>query len=273
MRILNSFTALLLCSSIVLAQEKESKPLDWQAGPSIGKMASISSIKLPEGYQFLGPEDTKLYTEASGNIATGQEIGLIINPDTDLIAYFDFNPIGYVKDDEKDQLDPVKMLKSHQEGQERANEVLRARGLRELEVIDWVKEPFYNEETQNLEWCLSLRAKGSDRIFANHNIRILGRHGVTKIVVPAGVDELETLIPELATLLEGYEYQTGNRYAEFTKGDKIAKYGLTALVAGGAAAAALKSGMLKPLLKGLGIAAIAITSFFRKIFGRKKEDD
>ena len=84
------------------------------------------------------------------------------------------------------------------------------------------------------------------------------------------IDELDTAIPELAELLESYEYAQGNRYAEYRKGDKVAKYGLTALVAGGAAAVALKSGFFKYIWKGLVIGAIAVSSFFKKMFKKDK---
>lgn len=274
MRLIKVMLFILLSSSAAWAQEAdEPAPISWQEGPIEGKMADVSTINLPEGYYFLGPEDTKRITEAMGNISTGREIGMINCPSNNLTAFFEFDPIGYVKDDEKDELDPVTMLQTHKEGQEHANEVLRQRGLPELEVVGWIKEPFYNEETQNLEWCLSVKKKGTEEIFANHNVRILGRHGVTEIVVPADINELNSIIPELAKILEGYEYQEGNRYAEFKKGDKIAKYGLTALVAGGAAAVALKSGLLKPILKWLGIAAVAMAGFLRKLFRRNKSND
>ena len=58
--------------------------------------------------------------------------------------------------------------------------------------------------------------------------------------------------------------------AEFQPGDKVAKYGLAALVAGGAAAAVVKG---KGLFKIIGIAILAglaaVGSFFKKIFGKK----
>ncbi len=70
------------------------------------------------------------------------------------------------------------------------------------------------------------------------------------------------------------DFKEGNRYADFDpKVDKVAAYGLTALVAGGALAAAAKLGFLKLLWVGIlaakkfvliGIAAIV--AFFRRLF-------
>ena len=76
--------------------------------------------------------------------------------------------------------------------------------------------------------------------------------------------------------LSGYSYQSGNSYAEYRPGDKIAKYGLSALVIGGAAVGAAKLGLLTWLIvflkkgwKLLVIGFAAVASFFRKLFTRK----
>ena len=44
-------------------------------------------------------------------------------------------------------------------------------------------------------------------------------------------------------VLGAFRYKLGNRYAEWRPGDKVAEYGLTALVAAGAGAAAVKLGL------------------------------
>ena len=49
---------------------------------------------------------------------------------------------------------------------------------------------------------------------------------------------IETARSEFDALLRGYSYNPGKRYAEFRQGDKLAGYGLTALIAGGVGAAA-----------------------------------
>jgi uncharacterized membrane-anchored protein len=100
----------------------------------------------------------------------------------------------------------------------------------ELEIDSWYRELFYNDATKNLEWCTQLRQKGETELLANHNTRILGRHGVTQITLVADLDQRETAIPELSDILKSYEYQAGERYAEYRQGDKIAKYGLAMIL-------------------------------------------
>jgi uncharacterized membrane-anchored protein len=88
-----------------------------------------------------------------------------------------------------------------------------------------------------------------------------------------GPQEVAQAVPDLTRLLGGFEFNAGDRYAEFTTGDKVAQYGLTALVAGGAGAALAKSGLLAKLWKFIvfGVVAgfAAIRKFFASLFGKK----
>jgi uncharacterized membrane-anchored protein len=61
--------------------------------------------------------------------------------------------------------------------------------------------------------------------------------------------DMQTVLPQYSFLIGGFNYKTGNRYAEFMRGDKVAGYGLTALIAGGLGAAAVKTGLLAKLWK------------------------
>jgi uncharacterized membrane-anchored protein len=55
--------------------------------------------------------------------------------------------------------------------------------------------------------------------------------------------------PAVDEVLAAFSYKSGKRYAEWVPGDKVSEYGLTALVAAGAGAAAVKLGFLGFLAK------------------------
>ena len=89
-------------------------------------------------------------------------------------------------------------------------------------------------------------------------------------------------MPTFRELLAGYSFQTGSSYAEYRQGDKVAKYGLAALVVGGAAVGAAKLGLFAGLLvflkKGwklvvVGLAALAavVKKILSSIFSRRNE--
>ena len=63
--------------------------------------------------------------------------------------------------------------------------------------------------------------------------------------------------------------ETRLEIGEYRKGDKLAEYGLTGLIAGGAIAVAAKSGLLAKLWKLVLLGVAAVVGFFKKLFGVK----
>ena len=91
-----------------------------------------------------------------------------------------------------------------------------------------------------------------------------------KVTLVSDPEILRQTLPEYESLIGGFDYRTGNKYAEFRQGDKIAKYGLTALVVGGATAVAAKSGLLKHLWKLIVLGVAAGGAALKKVFSRNK---
>jgi uncharacterized membrane-anchored protein len=83
---------------------------------------------------------------------------------------------------------------------------------------------------------------------------------------------ISTVIPEFKSVLAGFNFNDGKRYNQFAKGDKIAEYGLSALIVGGATAVAVKSGLFKWLWKAIVVGVIAISGFIKRIFSRRKTE-
>lgn len=270
--LLSAFVSVFAWAAVAPAQDQadQEHPLDrlqWQVGPGTAHIGFIAEIQLPEGYQFLEANDTQALLEALENPVSGAELGLLApsgeGPADDWFVVFEFDAIGYVKDDEKDQLDASAMLEAIREGTERSNDERRRRGWATMEIVGWEHPPHYDETTQNLEWAI--RGESEGQLIVNYNTRILGRKGVMEASLVVDPEDLSTTLPKFKQLLTSYEFVQGERYSEFKSGDKVAAYGLTALVTGGAAAIALKTGLLQKLWKFIVIGAIAVGAFFKKI--------
>jgi uncharacterized membrane-anchored protein len=250
--------------------------IDWIDGPSVGQLGDIAQIKVPEGYRFAGREGVRRFMELTQNPVSGDELGVLVSAggaDAETwFVIFEFNPIGYVKDDEKGKLDAAAILKSLKAGNERGNEERRKRGWSTLELAGWSTPPRYDPVTNNLTWAILASSEGHDVI--NHSVRLLGRKGVMDADLVLGPSQVGTAVPEFDTLLTGFEFMPGNRYAEWVQGDRVAAYGLTALVAGGVGAAAVKSGALAKLWKVLVFGALAAAAAIKKVlasvFGSKE---
>ena len=83
---------------------------------------------------------------------------------------------------------------------------------------------------------------------------------------------IEAATSDFNQLLTGFEYKSGQRYAEFRSGDKLAGYGLAALIGGGAAAAAVKTGFLSKAWKAIVALIAAASAGLKKLFGRKEPE-
>jgi uncharacterized membrane-anchored protein len=204
------------------------------------------------------------------NPTSGAELGFLASRTSDWFLVFEFDEVGYIKDDEKNSLDAEAMLESITEGNEAGNKVRAERGWAELKIIGWQQVPRYNPSTNNLEWAI--RGESEGKPVVNWNTRLLGRKGVMKVTLVTAPEMLAETLPYFNELVAGFNYTEGNRYAEYRQGDKVAKYGLTALVVGGATAVAAKTGLLKYIWKFLVVGVLAAGAFLKKLFGRKKPE-
>jgi len=265
--------AFALTTSTFAAEKSSLGKADFLHGPIKAKLGGIAEIQVPEGYSFTGAEGTKKLMEMMGNTVDGTELGFLAPTNANWFVIFEFDASGYVKDDEKDKLDADGILASIRRGTEEANKARKKMGIAPVTVVGWEQPPKYNPETHNLEWAIRGESEGEPVV--NYNTRVLGRKGVMAVTVVGDPAEVKTAMPDFNQLMAGYSFQSGQTYAEFKPGDKVAKYGLAALVVGGAAVGAAKLGLfatlavfLKKAWKLVIVAVVAVAAMFKKLFGR-----
>lgn len=251
----------------------ELRKLHWVKGPTSVTVAGNSTLAIPEGYVFLQAGETKKFLELNQNLASGREV-MVAPSSLQWEAYLEFASEGYVKDDEK--IDADELLKTLKDNTEAANEERRKRGWPALHVVNWSVPPAYNRQTKRLEWATLLESEGGRS--ANFFTKVLGRRGFTSVQMVASPDELTVARADLNNVLGGYGFNAGETYAEFKPGDKVAEYGLAALVVGGAAAVATKKGFWAVLAgffaaawKAIVAVVVAALASIKRLFGRKKD--
>ena len=250
---------------------EELKKLDWQNGPTKGALAEKAFIKIPKGYVYLDEQNTKKFLEINGNPPS--DGNYMIAPESlNWFAIFSFDPSGFVKDDEK--IDPDAILKSLKDSDGPGNEERKRLGMRSLYTDGWQVAPHYDIDTKRLEWGARLRTDNDEKI-VNYTSRLLGRTGVMSAILVSEPATLNADIKDFKNVLKTFSYNQGESYTEFKSGDKVAEYGLAALILGGAAAVATKKGFWAVLvgffaafwkvLAGVVVAAIAgLGSIFKK---------
>lgn len=258
-----------------LAQPPE---VEWLDGPCAVKLGKdVARIDLPAGYSFANAKDARKLMDHIGNPPSGSEAGLILPTDgSDWFLLFEYHPIGYIRDDEGEDIDSDGILEAIKRGTEEANKERTKKGFSPLEVVGWYEPPHYDSRSNNLVWALL--AKSQDDEVVNYNMRLLGRHGYMSTILVTSPSILDTYKPAMENVIANFSYQKGKRYAEFVEGDKVAAYGLTALIAGGAGAAAVKVGFFKMLAKAWKVVAAAAVALFaalgkmlRRVFGGRRD--
>ena len=249
---------------------QELQKLAWLRGPGEGNVAAKAKIRIPDGYSFLGERDTRRFLELMGNPPRDGHY-MIAPTNLDWFAVFSFDPVGYVKDDEK--IDADALLDSLKKGDGPGNDERKRLGMEPIYTDGWHVPPHYDAGTRRLEWGMRLRdEKGGMHV--NYTSRLLGRTGVMSAVLVSSPGTLNEDMKAFNGALAGYQFNAGEQYAEFKSGDKIAEYGLAALVVGGAAAAAAKAGLFKSLGKFLwvifGGMAMGGWALLKKFFGKKE---
>jgi uncharacterized membrane-anchored protein len=255
--------------------------LHYQQG-NISLKNGLATITLPGNFRYLSPDDADtVLHKLWGNPQGLKTLGMIVPSEQSVLSpeawavVITYAGDGYIKDSDAGKIDYAKLLKEMQESTRKASQEREKAGYKSVELVGWATPPHYDKETHKMYWAKEIQFGGAPATTLNYNIRVLGRGGVLVLnaVAPmASLPEIEEQVPALVRMAD---FNSGQRYADFNGStDKVAAYGLAALVAGGIAA---KAGLFKLLWVGLLafkkliiIGFIAVTGFVKKMFGRKQ---
>jgi Uncharacterized membrane-anchored protein conserved in bacteria len=252
--------AVVLClvfASTALAQDsaqdsqnvaQQIKALHWVEGPTQVSVGPNATFQVPSGYRFLGPPDTVKFMTLTRNLSTDDSETLFAPDNFAWWGVFDYRDVGHVSDNEK--IDPNALLSSMRSNQVEANKQLAARGWATLEIVGWEESPFYDPDTHNLSWAMDAHSSSGGEV-TNYNTRLLSRTGYTAATLVADPQTLQTSISQFKNVVSGYRFNDNQTYGAYKPSDKTAEYGLAALVTGGAAAVAVKTGFWKVILGAL----------------------
>ena len=244
MRLSPLFFSLLFLPLFAIAEDNVDdtttaiQSLDWHVGPQTENVAGKAQLKTDETLAFLDESNSRRFLELTGNIPESGNF-ILLSMDHGWWATFSFSELGYVKDD--DTIDADALLEDLKASDDPANEERKRLGIPPLYTDGWYTPPHYDSNSKHLEWGLRLRTEGE--IVLNYTIRILGRTGVMNATLVSTPETLDLDVKTFKAALPGFEFNSGERYAEYKEGDRVAEFGLAALIAGGAAAIATKKGL------------------------------
>lgn len=210
-------------------------------GPADIPLRDQATLKLPAGYVWVPEPAASKLMRAMGNHTDSRELGLIFPQaqDQHWMVVAEYEASGYIQDDDARNWNVDDLFKSLKEGTEAANEERRKNGHPELDIIGWVEKPHYSADTHRLVWSMSARRKGAEGdapMSINYNTYALGREGYITFNLITSLSDIPQDKAHAQTLLSALNFSDGKRYADFDSStDKVAEYGLAALVGGLAA--------------------------------------
>jgi uncharacterized membrane-anchored protein len=249
-------------------------------GPAKIALRDEATLDLPDSYAFLPEKPGRDFMTRIGNTTDKNFLGLVI-PDkmNNWFVMMEFIPDGYVKDDDAKDWKADDLLAGIRQNTDKENEQRRAKNVPELDIVGWIEKPHYDKANHRLIWSIVARNKGATdngHQIINYRTLALGRNGYIAMVMVTDLDTIATQKPIATTLLSRLSFNSGKRYADFdVSTDKVAEYGLAALIGG---LAVKKLGLFALiaafLLKGaklIAVAALGGLAWFRRLFRRRAQ--
>ena len=263
----------------LMAIQTFERELDLQSGEvSLGN--GIAELDLPGSFGYADPATTATLLELWGNPPGQETLGMLVPTDADLfgdsgwIVMISYSEDGFIDDSDAQSIDYNELLVEMQQGTAEAAKARREMGFSGLELVGWAAPPRYDANGKKLYWAKQLRDdSGADNL--NYDIRVLGRRGVLEMSAIASMEQLDSVSTSMEEVLTFVNFTEGHRYMDFDPEiDKVAAYGIGALVAGKVAA---KAGLLKGLLlllvagkKFILVGVVAVLGLFSSMKNRFK---
>lgn len=251
-------------------------------GPAEIKLRDQAVLKLPAAYVWVPEPAASRLMKALGNHPDERELGLIFpkSDDQNWMIVAEYEPAGYIKDDDAKNWDVDELLTSVQEGTAEANKDRKEHGFAELEIVGWIEKPIYQPNHHHLVWSIAAKHKGDttgQSQSVNYNTYALGREGYISMDLITGNDTIAADKSHVQSVLGALAFTDGKRYADFNSStDKVAAYGLAALVGGLAVKKlglfAVAAAFFLKFAKVIALAAAGGFGVFTKFFKGKSKD-
>jgi len=245
----------------------------------------IAALDVPDAFHYIGTEDSKRFLEQGwGNPDGSGQIGMLLPVGVDPFGeaawavVIRYQEDGYVSDKDAAKIDYDEMLESMQTATVETNREREAQGYPPVTLVGWATSPHYDSTAKKLYWAKELKfGQGDETHTLNYNVRILGRKGVLVMNAVSGIDQLSMVRSRMEQVISFADFNAGYRYSDFDPGvDKVAAYGLAALIGGKAATKvglfAKLGGLLVAFKKFIFIGFFALLGVMSKVFkGRRSQ--
>ena len=199
--------------SVRLKMDKIEKSLTYQTGV-IPLDEGNAELLVPKGFRYLDKEQS-LYvlTDLWGNPADSSILGMLVLEKRGVLESnswvfaISYNEMGYVKDNDAENIDYDDLLKQQQAEFIAANPDRIKQGFQPIEFIGWATRPYYDKNRKILHWAKELRFGKDSLNTLNYNLRILGRKGIFMLYAVATISELEEVKVNIDKVISSIKFK------------------------------------------------------------------
>ncbi|HEY3403929.1 MAG TPA: DUF2167 domain-containing protein [Ohtaekwangia sp.] len=259
-----------LCMDVVQAQTDSLKQFmdsleasfQYQHG-EIAFENGIGNLNVRQGFRYLDSHQSRFVLESLwGNPEDSSVMGMIVPESRGVMAdnawafIITYEEMGYVKDDDADDIDYDELLEQMQNDATAENELREKAGYQPIQIVGWASEPFYDADKKVLHWAKEIKFGEDEFNTLNYNVRILGRKGVLVLNAVATMEALPEVQKAIDPVVGSFAYADGAKYSDFDPElDEVAAWTIGGLVAGKVLA---KAGIFAILLKYLKLIVVGI---------------
>src|SRR5215469_16307029 len=227
------FAFLLCLQQQCLAQQQFNSPSDvsvdplkyvnWFSGPQQVTLGDVADINIPKGYRLTDVHGARMVLESLNTPIPDDLVAIVTPASGKWMAMLQYSPRGYIKNPDVTQINTKTVLK------QALDQINEKQGKSSVTSLNWQSQPAYDSQKHLLQWSLQVATPSSAKVL-NQTAVLLGRHGILQVTVAqpssiAGASPLEQLVGSIS-------FKSGERYADYQSGDKVAEIGLAELISG-----------------------------------------
>ncbi|MFV8375738.1 DUF2167 domain-containing protein [Flavobacterium sp. LB1P62] len=246
----------------------------------------VGKISVPKGFKYLNAiQAERVLIDLWGNPKIDNiTLGLLLPENQGILSEngyvfnIQYDEIGFVKDDDADDIDYDDLLTKIQEETIEENKTRKKEGYETITIVGWAAKPFYDKDRKILHWAKEIKFGNNQINTLNYNIRILGRKGVVVLNAIATEKELPLVQKDISKVLDIVKFNDGYEYKDFDSSiDEVAAWTIGGLVAG---KVLTKVGLFAIIAKFGKLIILGLLGFFgafktkiKKLFSKNKKNE
>lgn len=225
--------------------EESEEGFDWITNGTYELPYSHSSLTIPKDHMLLMGEEAKRFETLCRGWDEENIEAVLADETFENVIYFSYFKEGYVVNDWT-EIDPDVLIEIMRENVEKENEQ-REEG-DAIYVKGWIQEPTLGRYSNTALWLINVLYEDGDDV-VNAIALKFGKEGYEKLFSISEKGAYKPVGGTLDLVLRSYNYNQGFRYKDYSRGDKIAEYEMTELIAATIGAELADETVEKPIEK------------------------